>query len=185
MPPFVKATPAELAEIKASVVAAVEQLKRTSWNTHKPKRGQHHVPDQPKPPGNEECRAFLKQKEVRDIIMGALNRGDGRFFVKFGQQLSKKFVFIEDTMFPLVPIMPFFLVDHWATAKDGLPEFCYLKPSDMTQIMSEQLADESLTEDAVVKMRQRLKLKPYRHKLDAKIGSDGKLTFPQLDKKAV
>jgi len=182
MPPFIKATPAELAEIKASVDAAVEQLKRTSWNTHKPKRGEHHIPDQPKPPGNEECRAFLQQQGVKDMVMNALNRGNGHFFVDFGQRLSKKYVFIEDTMVPLVPIMPFFLVDHWAEAKDDLPEFCYLKPSDMTQILIEQLQDETITEDAVVKMRQRLKLKPYRHKLAAKVGSDGKLTFPQLDK---
>ena len=182
MPPFIKATPDELTEIKASVVAAVEQLKRTSWNTHKPKRGQHHIPDQPKPPGNDECRAFLQQQGVKDMVMGALNRGDGHFFVGFGQRLSKKFVLIEDTMYPLVPIMPFFLVEHWATATDGLPEFCYLKPSDLTQLMIEHLADETITEDAVVKMRQRLKLKPFRRKLDAKIGADGKLTFPQLDK---
>ena len=185
MPPFIKATPRELAEIKASVDAAVEQLKRTSWNTHKPKRGKHHIPDQPKPPGNEECRAFLQQQGVKDMVVNALNRGDGHFFVDFGMRLSKQYVFIEDTMVPLVPIMPFFMVDHWAEAKDGLPEFCYLKPSDMTQIMIEHLGDETITEDAVVKMRQRLKLKPYRRKLDAKVDAAGKLTFPQMDKKAV
>ena len=182
MPAFIKATSAEQAEIKATVAAAAEQLKRTSWNTHKPKRGKHHIPDQPKPPGNAECCAFLQQRGVKNMVMGALNRGDGHFFVDFGKRLSKKFVFIEDTKVPLVPIMPAFLVEHWATAKDGLPEFCYLKPADMTQIMVEHLVDESLTEDAVVKMRQRLKLKPYRRKLDAKVGSDGKLSFPQMDK---
>jgi hypothetical protein len=179
---FKKATPEELAEIKSSVAGAVERLKRTSWNTHKPKRGAHHVPDQPRLPDNEECRRYLQRKEIQDMVLGALNRGDGHFFVHFGKTLSKQFVFIEDTMYPLVPVMPFFLVDHWATSKDGLPEFCYLKPADMTQLCIEHLMDESLTEEAIVKMRQRLKLKPFRHKLDAKVDAEGKLTFPQLDK---
>jgi hypothetical protein len=116
------------------------------------------------------------------MVMNALNRGDGHFLVDFGQRLAKRFVFIEDTMYPLVPIVPFFLVDHWATNKDDLPAFCYLKPADMTQVMIEHLMDESLTEEAIVKMRQRLKLKPFRHKLNAKVDTDGKLTFPQLDK---
>jgi hypothetical protein len=179
---FIKATPEEMAEIKASVVGAVERLKRSSWNTHKPKRGRHHVPDQPRPPGNADCRRYLQRKEVQDMVAGALKRGDGHFFVHFGQTLSKKFVFIEDTKYPLVPVMPFFLVDHWATRKDGLPEFCYLKPADMTQVCIEHLMDESLTEEAISKMRYRLKLKPFRHKLDAKVDAAGKLTFPQLDK---
>jgi len=182
MRPFIKATPEELSEIKASVVGAVDRLKRTSWNTHKPKRGKHHIPDQPMLPSNDECRAFLQQQGVKDMVMGALNRGDGHFFVGFGQRLSKKFVLIEDTMYPLVPITPAFLVDHWANSKDELPPFCYLKPADMTQVCIEHLLDESLTEEAIVKMRQRLKLKPYHHKLDAKIDGGGKLTFPQLDK---
>lgn len=185
MAPFIPANSEEQAEIKASVVAAVEILKRTSWNKHKPKRGKDHIPDQPKPPGNEDCRAFLQQQGVKDMVVNALNRGDGHFFVDFGQRLSKQYVFIEDTMYPLVPIMPFYLVDHWAESKDDLPPFCYLKPSDMTLTMIEHLVDETITEDAVMKMRQRLKLKPHRHKLDAKIGADSKLTFPQWDNKAV
>jgi len=35
--PFIKATKEMLAEIMTSVVAAVERLKRTNWNKHKPK----------------------------------------------------------------------------------------------------------------------------------------------------
>ncbi len=35
--PFIKATTEMLAEIMTSFVAAVEWLKRTNWNKHKPK----------------------------------------------------------------------------------------------------------------------------------------------------
>ena len=182
MRPFKKATPEEMKVIEASVVSAVDRLKRISWNTHKPKRGPRHIPDHPTPPDNAACRLFLQQEGIRDRVLDALNRGDGHFFVNFGKRLSKQFVFIEDTMYPLVPVMPFFLVDHWATGKDGLPKFCYLKPADCTQLCIEHLMDESLTEEAVIKTRQRLGLKPFRYKLDAKIDGAGKLTFPQVDK---
>ena len=182
MTPFASASPEEQAEIATSVVAAVEILKRTSWNKHKPKRGKDRIPDQPQLPGNAECKQFLQQPEVREAFLNALDRGDGMTLVRFGEMLSKKFVFIEDTKFPLVPVTPFFLVDHWAESKDGLPPFCHLKTSDITQLCIEHLMDESLTEDALARTRSRLKLKPHRRKLDAKVGADGKLTFPQWDK---
>ena len=119
---------------------------------------------------------------MRAIWLAALDRGDGKTLVRLAEMLSKKFVFGEDTMYPLVPSLPFFMIDHWAASKDDLPEFCYLKPADLTQVLIEHLQDESLTEDALVKTRQRLKLKPFARKLNAKVGADGKLTFPQLDK---
>jgi len=117
------------------------------------------------------------------MILEALEEGDGHFFVTFGQMLSKTFTFIEDTMYPLVPVLPAFLVEHWATPKDGLPAFCYLRPSDLTQICCTYLMVDSLNEDAIVKMRARLKLKPFRHKLiPTKYAADGNPVFPQLDK---
>ena len=115
------------------------------------------------------------------MVLTALKKGNGHFFVMFGQHL-RRFAYIDEEIIPCIPLASFFMVDHWATAKDGLPEFCYLKPADITQLCIERLYDESITEEALVKTRQRLKLKPYRRKLDAKVGSDGKLTFPQLDK---
>ena len=141
MPSFTPATPEELDEIKASAVAAVERLKHTSWNKHKPKRGKHHIPDQPCLPGNAECKQFLQQEEVRAIWLAALDRGDGKTLVRLAEMLSKKFVFGEDTMYPLVPSLPFFMIDHWAASKDDLPEFCYLKPADLTQVLIEHLQD--------------------------------------------
>ena len=114
---FRKPTPKELQEIKASVGVAVEKLKRISWNTHKPKRGKLHLANQPRLPDNDLCRRYLRGKKVRDNVLAALERGDGHFFVTFGQTLSKIFVFIEDTMYPLVPAWPAILVLHWAKPK--------------------------------------------------------------------
>ncbi len=179
---FRKATTEELQEIEASVEVAVEQLKRICWNTHKPKRGRLHIPNQPSPPDNAACRRYLQKNGIREMVLEALNRGDGHFFVKFGKDLSKIFVFIEDTMYPLVPVLPAFLVDHWATPKNGLPAFCYLRLGDLTQICSKHLMDDSLSEEAIAKMRQRLKLKPFRLKLlPSKYDADGSPIFPQMD----
>ncbi len=110
-----------------------------------------------------------------------MDRGDGYFFVRFGHNLSRLYVFIEETKYPLVPVLPAFLVQHWAKSMDGLPEFFYLNPSDLTAICIEHLMDDSLQEEAIVKTRQRLKLKTFRHKLHAKY-SRGRMTFPELDK---
>jgi hypothetical protein len=178
---FRKPTPQELQEIKDSVAVAVEVAKRVSWNVHKPKRGELHIPNQPRLPDNDACRRYLQQKDVQDTFLRALRKGDGHFFVRFGRLLSKMFVFIEDTKYPLVQVLPFFLIDHWARPKDGLPEFCYLTPSDLTAVCIEHLGNESLEEEGIVKLRQRLKLKPYRYKLHAKYVA-GKMTFPEMDK---
>lgn len=178
---FRKPTPQELNEIKDSVDRAVELAKKSSWNVRKPKRGQDHIPNPPRLPDNAACRRFLQSKAIRKGILDALKKGDGHFFVRFGNLLQKSFVFIEDSKYPLVPALAGFLIWHWAESKDGLPPFCYLTPSDLTAVCIEHSGDESLEEEAIVKVRQRLGLKPFPHKLQAKyIG--GKMIFPRVDK---
>jgi hypothetical protein len=74
-----------------------------------------------------------------------------------------------------------FLITHWAEGKDELPPLCFLNVSDLTEVCI-QFSNESHEEEAIVKMRQRLKLKPYKYKLQSKHGVGGKLIFPQLDR---
>ena len=180
MAKFRKATPEELEAIKASVNAAVRELMRISWNTHKPKRGKLHIPDESRLPDNATCRRFLLDEGIRKSVIDALARGDGHFLVRFGDMLQKMFVFIEDTKYPLAPVLPAFLVSHWAEPKDDLPELFYLKPSDLAAVCIEHLGDDSIEEEQLVKIRQRLRLKPFRYKLEANYVG-GKISFPKVD----
>jgi hypothetical protein len=184
---FKPASPQQMREIKESVDVAVAELKKISWNVHKPKRGSSFIPTQPRAPDNAKCRKFLNDPTVQKAVGEALHKGDGYFFVRFGRTLSQSFVFIEETKYPLVPVFPFFIVSHWAESKDGLPEFCYISPSDLVLICTEHLGDEAITEDAIVRMRSRLKLKPFRgRKLKAKYvltkAGTTRPIFPELDK---
>jgi len=102
--------------------------------------------------------------------------------------LNQNFSFIEELKIYVPPFLQQYVVGHWAERGDGLPEFCYLTPSDITIVCLERLGYE-ISEAKIVKMRQRLKLKPFRGRklrakyvvTDLKTGAT-KITFPELDK---
>lgn len=144
MAKFKPASPQQLREIRESVDAAVRELKKISWNVDKPKRGSAHLPNQPRVPDNAICKEYLKTDSVRRMILDWVKRGDGYSFVRFGRHLSQKFVFIEETKYPLVPAFRAFLIIHWAERKDGFPEFCYLAPSDIIAVWRQYLGVEAI-----------------------------------------
>lgn len=194
MAKFKPASPQQLKEIKDSVWVAVRELEKTGRNIHKPKRGSGSktnsdvAPKQLLIPGDARCKEILKRPTVRRQIAKALDKGDVRFFVQFGRLLSQTFSFLQDLKLYMPPLVQQFMVGHWAERSDGLPELCYLTPSDIAIIFSLRFGFEP-SEDAIVKIRQRLKLKPFRgRKLSAKyVVTDPetgtiKISFPELDK---
>jgi hypothetical protein len=74
-----------------------------------------------------------------------------------------------------------FLLDHWAESKDGLPELFYLKPAALLFLCQKGLGFNQLTEDALIKTRQRLGLKPFKRQKRDAVFRDGRWTFPQVD----
>jgi hypothetical protein len=187
---FRPATPQQLRVIKESVYAACQELQKIGSNIFKPKRASgskritSFAPRQWLLPGDAICREFLNRH--RRQISDALSKGDGHFFVRFGRILDHNLSFIEENRLYVPPLIKQFVVGHWAERCDGLPEFCYLTPSDISIVCLERLGYE-ISEAAIEKMRQRLKLKAFRgRKLHSKpvFAKDGstKLIFPELDK---
>ncbi len=171
---FKPASPQQLQEIEESVYAACRELQRIGSNKFKPNRGSGSkrssgfAPKRWVLPGDVICGEFLNRQAVRSQITDALSRGDGHFFVRFGRVLNQQFSFIEEMELYVPLLIQQFVVGHWAQRSDGLPEFCYLTPSDITIVCLERLGYE-ISEAAFVKMRQWLKLKPFRgRKLRAK-----------------
>lgn len=104
----------------------------------------------------------LHEKTYASIIAEAVNRNDHRFFIRLGKILGRKPYslksVIENTPKKTVE---WFLVHHWAAKRDGLPEFCYLTPDGLVEVVRHRLGD-LVTVDAIVKMRQRLGLRAAR-----------------------
>jgi len=117
---------------------------------------------------------------VKEIVQHALDTGNTSFFVKLGQLLaSPPLAFGRSGV--ETPIEKF-LLDHWAEPKDNLPELFYLTPAALTKACRESLKLSGLSEDAVVKTRRRLGLKPFRRLKRGAVFRGGRWTFPPVDR---
>jgi hypothetical protein len=74
-----------------------------------------------------------------------------------------------------------FLLDHWAERKDGLPELVFLTPIDAAEVCTQQLGFY-VDDSTIVKLRQRLRLKPCRRKLYRLKPSGGGFAVVKVDK---
>jgi hypothetical protein len=129
-----------------------------------------------------ECN--LKERSARSLIQRALDKPDLVFFMRLGRALERLPSHKRLSQFQIRLPKPIetFLVSHWAEAKDGLPDLFTLAPEDLTLVLVELTGNTSLETEAVVKMRQRLGLKPFRRKHFSVIWKDGKLCFRKVDK---
>lgn len=130
----------------------------------------------------------LDSSTVREIVQHALDAGNTNFFIKFGQLLAR-------------PPLGFgrsgrenrlekFLLDHWAEKKDDLPELFYLTPESLAAVCvhflkPDSVSDDDYTADALVKLRQRLGLKPFRRQKIKVIRVGTRLRFLKVDNKQV
>lgn len=189
-------TPAELAEIKDSVAQAVREKGREL--TCLPgfrkmiRRGVKLSPAKQLQLRilwvleSMQCRS-LREQPIPKVIAQAVEDDDMEFFIKLGTVLSKAPV--EWTTYRMEPGMPptltrleQFVLTHWATAKDGLPELFYLTPEGLAAVCNFSLRTRQITADSVVKLRQRLGLKPFKRQKLAAILVGNELRFPEVDK---
>ena len=104
---------------------------------------------------------------IPEVIAEAVRANDVRFFIRLGTTLSGDPVRAED--YPVEKgetpfrdnLIKFFLT-HWAKSRDGLPELFYLFPKGLALVCNHCLGVNHLTPDALVKLRQRLGLKPFK-----------------------
>ncbi len=129
----------------------------------------------------------LRKQPIPEVIAKAVEANDLKFFIQLGTVLSKDSARLEDYHFaqdvaPTLTRVEAFLLSHWATAKDGLPELFYLTPQGLADVCNHYLETRHITAEAVVKLRQRLGLMPFkRQKIDVvRVGNQ--LRLQQLDK---
>lgn len=126
----------------------------------------------------------LNSQVVKEIVQHALEIGDSRFFISLGRVLTRRPLGIGGTGKP--NHLEQFLLSHWAEKKDGLPEFFYLTPEGLADVCVHYLKPDAACEDAytaeaLVKVRQRLGLKPFkRHKIQV-MRVNKKLKFLPVD----
>lgn len=121
---------------------------------------------------------LFRDARFKRVVLRALEDYDLEFFVRLGAILKRKRGLF--WMSERISKLEHFLLDHWAERKDGLPELFRLTAKDLTTVCNHRLRHQ-LSEDAVVKTRQRLGLKPFkRRKLLLKVKGD-KLEFLEPD----
>lgn len=191
MPKSRPITPKELADIKASVDAALSFL-YTNYGLagafFKSLKRKHRTPE------HEAAFRLLFSVEydpVRDlrgspyprVITEAVNRNDHRFFITLGRLLATKAKGWESLRRPQPPAIAVFLVTHWAVAKDGLPPLYSLSQGSLVDVCRAVLNNARLEFEGVAKWRQRLKLKPFkRQKVEIKVTKTKKgWRFLQVD----
>ena len=128
----------------------------------------------------------LDSPVVKDIVQHALDTGNTSFFVKFGQLLTSRPLRFGST--GKESRLEQFLLNHWAERKDNLPELFYLTPQGLADVCVHYLkpdsaSDDDYTPDALVKVRQRLGLMPFKRQKIQVIRLGKKLRFPQVDNK--
>lgn len=169
-------TPAELADIKKSVAIAegnlwidltaikdLKKLRRKQAKLSPEKRLQEdmlfslrYMPEK-----------NLLAPPIPKVIGKAVKANDLKFFIRLGTTLSGDAIRAED--YPVEKgETPFrdklirFFLSHWAEARDGLPGLFYLYPKGLAVVCNHCLGVNHLTPDALVKLRQRLGLKPFK-----------------------
>lgn len=127
----------------------------------------------------------LNSPVVKEIVESALHRKNSDFFIKLGKVLTCEPLVFGNTGEP--NRVEAFLLDHWAEAKDGLPELFYLNSESLADVCAHVLnpgrsSEEEHTPEALVKVRQRLRLKTFKRnkKIVRLVGN--RLKFQQLDK---
>ena len=125
----------------------------------------------------------LRQEPIPEVIAKAVIANDVRFFIRLGKTLSSRPKRAEDYPVekgetPKPDNAVRFLLSHWAKPKDGLPELFYLTPQDLAEVCNYCLGVKYHTADALVKLRQRLGLLPFKRRKIRVIVEDGKLKFP-------
>jgi len=125
----------------------------------------------------------LRGSPYPEVIADAVKRNDHAFFISLGRLLADKTKGWESLSRPQHPAIAAFLVTHWAEAKDGLRPLYSLSQDSLLKVCQVMLKNEALELSAVVKWRQRLKLKAFkRQKFDATRTKTG-WKFEEVDKK--
>lgn len=195
MPKSKPITEQEFREIEESVLLAVskqtqEQALRERWAKKCAKLGEHAQDAYDAEAVLYELRfagrRHLNAPSLSNILIRASERNDIRFFIRLGKVLAKRPINlskrIEDFAITLPPKLTQFLIGHWTNRSGDIPQLLYLTPLGLREVCAHRFKMKWLTVDAIVKLRQRLGLKPFkRQKIDAY--SDGeRLHFRQLDK---
>jgi hypothetical protein len=121
---------------------------------------------------------IFNDARFKRVVMRALDEYDLEFFVRLGATLKRKRGFF--WMSERISKLEHFLLDHWAKRKDNLPELFRLTAKDLTTVCNRRLKHQ-LSEDAVVKTRQRLGLKPFKRRKLLLKGKGDKLEFLEPD----
>jgi hypothetical protein len=118
----------------------------------------------------------LRNRRKYNVILAALESNDIPFFIKLGRVLGTKLP--DETQQSGKPDrLTEFLLDHWAEEHDGLPELFKLNREALVYACEQHLGRKNLTADAVVKCRQRLRLKTTRGRKLAAIRDRKTLRF--------
>lgn len=95
----------------------------------------------------------LADPYAKDVLASAAERGDFEFFVELGDVLRKK----PTPLYSKVGNLEWFLVEHWAEVRDGLPQLCRLSSATIARVW-EKRNGVPLSPEHIEKTRQRLGL---------------------------
>jgi hypothetical protein len=115
-------------------------------------------------------RQKLNAPAVRSVITASAERDDKRFFIRLGKVLARKpgrrktARSFREVQFQIPPLLLQFLMGHWADDSDDLPALCRFTPEGVLVVLQHQFGrDEvAMDVDGIVKLRQRLGLRPLR-----------------------
>jgi hypothetical protein len=123
----------------------------------------------------------LREVSYASVINAAAQRNDHRFFIRLGKILTQK-PYTLDSAMENTRKVEWFLLSHWATKRDGLPELFYLTADALVKACKQSL-NLSFTKDKITKTRQRLGLKSFLRQKREAVFVGGRWTFPPVDKR--
>lgn len=114
----------------------------------------------------------LRDKTYAKVIAAAARRDDRRFFIRMGKALSRK-PYEESSLLNEYDKrnVEWYLVKYWARKQPGLPELFYLTSGGLVNVIRKRL-NYICTEEAIVKIRQRLGLKAFP-RIKIKVDQEG------------
>jgi type II secretory pathway component PulJ len=95
-----------------------------------------------------------------EVITQAAKRNDQKFFKKLGKILERK-PLPEERRWKSRGKVAEFILGHWASEIHGVPPLCTLNTEEAAEVCSQENNGTPVTADMVVKIRQRLKLRPW------------------------
>lgn len=113
-------------------------------------------------------RPPLNDRDVMPIVCTATRRNDTRFFIRLGKVLARKpkprSATLMEFLITVPPMQVQFLIGRWVDSEGSYGGLCRLTPEGLLAVLQHEFGHENvrMEVDGIVKLRQRLGLRPLR-----------------------